>query len=284
MTPLSELRQRLLHPYYVIQLVYGTFMVFYRLAQFIQGTPLQDTDNKALLLLAGLGVWKSMMASTAEELTSVLILYTKVYSIWTLYWNVGLWRVLFYFVGWLLVSSLFPQPWYRGPTKLIELTESSFRAKVCPANKKKPTPTIPITDIKGPRITEITQDDSTMVKYWVVMLYANWSVSCLNFEAVLAKLSLKYDASHLKFGKIDIDLYGDIAQEFGVSRDPASSFELPSMLLFKNGVEIRRLPELTLQDNKSNTALAKDTITRLGWSKRPATVINAFQLDKILAE
>jgi hypothetical protein len=74
-------------------------------------------------------------------------------------------------------------------------------------------------------------------------------------------------------GKIDIDLYGEIAQEFGVSRDPASSFELPSLLLFKNGTEIRRLPELTLQDDKSNAALAKDTITRLGWSKRPVSLL-----------
>jgi hypothetical protein len=59
------------------------------------------------------------------------------------------------------------------------------------------------SDIKGPRITEIEDDDdNSNAKYWVVMLYANWSVSCLNFEAVLAKLSLKYDASHLKFGKV----------------------------------------------------------------------------------
>lgn len=43
-----------------------------------------------------------MMASTAEELTSVLILYTKVYTLWSLYWNAGVWRVLFYFAGWLL--------------------------------------------------------------------------------------------------------------------------------------------------------------------------------------
>ena len=63
--------------------------------------------------------------------------------------------------------------------------------------------------MKGPRITEIVDEDekpqqqkqqSFDAKYWVVMLYANWSVACLNFEAVLAKLSIKYDVPHLKFG------------------------------------------------------------------------------------
>ncbi|KAI8078690.1 uncharacterized protein BX664DRAFT_342490 [Halteromyces radiatus] len=295
MTSLQELRQRLFHPYYVLHFVYGSFLVFYRLFHLVQNRPLTDVDSNALLLMVGLGIWKCVMASTAEELTSVLILYTKVFTLWSLYWNAGIWKTISYIVGWIVLSTIFPQPWYRGPTKLIELTESSFRNKVCPV-KKKPTSsssstttsspssttsTVPINEIKGPRITEIDDDNNNNVKYWVVMLYANWSISCLNFEAVLAKLSLQYDASHIKFGKIDVDIYTDIAQEFGVSRDPAS-FDLPTLVLFQNGTEIRRLPELTIQDdNKSNTNAAKDTITRLGWSKKPATVIHAFQLDKL---
>jgi hypothetical protein len=70
-----------------------------------------------------------------------------------------------------------------------------------------------VDEIKGPRITEIDDTKQTSstdnkskadlgdAKYWIVMLYANWSVACLNFEAVLAKLSVKYDVPHLKFGK-----------------------------------------------------------------------------------
>ncbi|CAO3577335.1 unnamed protein product [Absidia cylindrospora] len=136
MTTLQELKQRLLHPYYVVQLAYGTFLVFYRLVQFVQGNTLQDTDSNGLLVLAGLAAWKCLMASSAEELASVLILYSKVYTLWSLYWNIGVWRVCLYFVGWLMLSTVFPQPWYRGPTKLIELTETTFREKVCPIKKK----------------------------------------------------------------------------------------------------------------------------------------------------
>lgn len=72
-------------------------------------------------------------------------------------------------------------------------------------------------------------------------------------------------------GKIDVDVYTDIAQEFGISRDPAS-FDLPTLLLFQNGSEIRRLPELNLSENISNATTAKNTITRLGWSKTPVSI------------
>ena len=64
-----------------------------------------------------------------------------------------------------------------------------------------------------------------------------------------------------------------MAEEFGVSKDPAS-FDLPTLILFQQGKEIRRLPELTLakEDSKNTTAnTAKDTITRLGWSKQPVS-------------
>ncbi len=115
-----------------------------------------------------------------------------------------------------MLSTVFPQPWYRGPTKIFELNDAAFRDKVL---LKKST-TTSVDDIKGPRITEIDEkepeqkkDDKKKLdldaKYWIVMLYANWSVTCLNFEPVLAKLSIEYDVPHLKFGKslIRLDAY-----------------------------------------------------------------------------
>lgn len=88
------------------------------------------------------------------------------------------------------ISTLFPQPWYQGPTKIEELTEDRFRKQVQRKN--------------APKITNVEDEPP---KYWIVMMYANWSVACLNFEAVLAKLSLEYSADHVKFGKC---LYIDI--------------------------------------------------------------------------
>lgn len=225
------------------------------------------------------------MANTAEELASVLILYTKFFSFCMIYWKHGMGYSVLYLIGWfskwssqgnihvwmysfknhvIALSTLFPQPWYQGPTKIVELSQEDLHTKVKGSKNKKPSS-----------------------KYWVVMLYANWSLACLNFEAVLAKLSLKYSADHIKFGKsiyilqhyhplthifylgkLDIDVYGDVAEEYGISRDPAS-FDLPALLLFRDGALIRRLPELTVSDESSSAArTAKDTITRIGWSKK----------------
>ncbi|OBZ82179.1 Thioredoxin-related transmembrane protein 2-B [Choanephora cucurbitarum] len=315
MTSLSELRQRLLHPHYVIHLLYGLVYIGLRLNRMISENLIsfEDTETRTFVLLAGLSVWKCLIAASAEELSSVLILYTKFFSLCSIFWRFGFWRFSFYAIGWIVLSTVFPQPWYSGPTKIYELSATAFRDKVLGKPVKQSTSstantsssssappsssssTIPLEDMKGPRITEIVDEDekpqqqkqqSFDAKYWVVMLYANWSVACLNFEAVLAKLSIKYDVPHLKFGQIDIDLYPDLAEEFGVSKDPAS-FDLPTLILFQQGKEIRRLPELTLakEDSKNTTAnTAKDTITRLGWSKQPSTVVTMFQLEKICNE
>ena len=72
-------------------------------------------------------------------------------------------------------------------------------------------------------------------------------------------------------GQVDVDIYSGLAEEFGVSKDPAS-FDLPTLILFQKGREIRRLPELTVNKEgsvSSTTDSAKDAITRLGWSKKP---------------
>ncbi|KAF7724123.1 Thioredoxin- transmembrane protein 2 [Apophysomyces ossiformis] len=294
MTSLAELRQRLLHPYYVLHAVYGTFYIVVRCYNQLTGTTaLSENDLKAYSMLMGLSAWKALMASTAEELASVIILYTKFFSLCYLYIHSSIYWVIFYTIGWIFLSTLYPQPWYRGPSNIVELSEDSFRSKVL--RKRRGKSARKIDEIKGPRIVEVKSDEETTTedeadngpKYWIVMLYANWSVSCLNFEGVLAKLSIKYHADHIKFAKLDVDVFPDIAQEYAVSRDPAS-FDLPTLLLFQNGTEIRRLPELTAAKTgggeTSKKDAAKDTITRLGWSKKPATVIKAFQLDEIIAD
>lgn len=178
------------------------------------------------------------MAATAEELSSVLILYTKFFTVCSIFWRFGFWYSCLYAIGWIgnlimlscdyaftdqyciVLSTIFPQPWYRGPTKIYELNEAAFRDKVLHTAKPKPsslTSTISTGEIKGPRITELDENGEPKedkedkeekkleleAKYWIVMLYANWSVACLNFEAVLAKLSIQYDVPHLKFGNVE---------------------------------------------------------------------------------
>ena len=62
---------------------------------------LQDAELNAHLALLGFSVWKALMANTAEELASVLILYTKFFTFCMVYWKSGLFKSVLYLAGWM---------------------------------------------------------------------------------------------------------------------------------------------------------------------------------------
>lgn len=51
----------------------------------------------------------------------------------------------------------------------------------------------------------------------------------------------RYDTKYLKFGKIDISRYPDAAQKYNIS-DSSLSRQLPTVIMFQNGVEVLRRP------------------------------------------
>ncbi|KAG0301144.1 hypothetical protein BGZ98_008596, partial [Dissophora globulifera] len=80
--------------------------------------------------------------------------------------------------------------------------------------------------------------------YWIIAFNATWSSPCRNFEAVLAGCSIKYDKKRVHFAKIDMDLVpeGDaIAERFKISL-AATTLDLPTLILFKDGKALKQLP------------------------------------------
>ncbi|KAI8584632.1 hypothetical protein K450DRAFT_217220 [Umbelopsis ramanniana AG] len=268
-----ELRKRLLHPHYV---AHALFASVYLIARFARPSWIQASgelqDHKSLLILLGLSAWKYAVSCTAEELVSVITLYCKTYSVIMLFSYGKPWWALIYGACWIGIFMLLPQPPYLGSSKVLELTLDS-------ANK------ILRTADEQPKIVELDDDDEPLLdvpkaQYWVVLVYANWSVASRNFEAVLAQLSLKYDGKNVKFGKIDIEFYPTFAAKYGVSGE-AAAFDLPTLILFKDGDEFKRLPELssskraakgkTSAPELSRKDAAKDTINRIGWNRSPVS-------------
>ncbi|XP_035516415.1 thioredoxin-related transmembrane protein 2-B-like [Morone saxatilis] len=78
---------------------------------------------------------------------------------------------------------------------------------------------------------------------WIVEFFANWSPECQSFASVYADLSLKYNCSGLKFGKVDIGRYGEVSKKYKVSASPLSK-QLPSLVLFQGGKEVMRRPQV----------------------------------------
>jgi len=61
------------------------------------------------------------------------------------------------------------------------------------------------------------------------------------WSKVEIKLYFRYDTKYLKFGKIDISRYPDAAYKYNIS-DSSLSRQLPTVIMFKNGVEELRRP------------------------------------------
>lgn len=281
-----ELTKRLVHKHYVVHALYGCIFLVLRIACKQWLSPAGEfSDQKAFFILVGLSAWKYAVSCTAEELVSVVTLYCKAFNVIMLYYYGKKWWMVLYIIGWALIFVLFPQPPYQGTTKAVELSSSSL-SKVL-ENKQANAKIVELDEDEQPLV------DVPMAKYWVILIYANWSVASRNFEAVLAGLSLRYDGPNVKFGKVDIDLYPAVASKYHISGE-AAAFDLPTLILFKDGKEVTRLPQLVASQRaikgKDTTAelsrkdAAKDTISRIGWNRSPASVIKAFRLNDISQE
>lgn len=75
--------------------------------------------------------------------------------------------------------ALIQQPPYQGATNIVSLTAAELRSRV----------------MRVPKIVEINDEGKTVpegaAKHYIVLIWAPWSIACLNFEGVMADLSLE---------------------------------------------------------------------------------------------
>ena len=76
-------------------------------------------------------------------------------------------------------------------------------------------------------------------------MYTSWSSPCAHFAPAFAQLSRKHcraDAEDsLRFGALDLSLWPGLAGSYGMDLNATSS-QLPTVVLFRDGVEVDRLP------------------------------------------
>jgi thiol-disulfide isomerase/thioredoxin len=83
---------------------------------------------------------------------------------------------------------------------------------------------------------------------WLIEFYAAWQPSCVNFANTFAELSAKYTLDNLKFGKVDATRFPQLAEKYRVNTSSWTK-QLPTLILFQNGKEVRRRPVI---DGKGN--------------------------------
>ncbi|OQV23884.1 Thioredoxin-related transmembrane protein 2 [Hypsibius exemplaris] len=77
---------------------------------------------------------------------------------------------------------------------------------------------------------------------WLVCFYTNWSMKCIDMAPTFAELSGQYWLPNFRFGKIDVGRFGDVASKYHIGTG-AWTKQLPTIILFKDGVEVARRPQ-----------------------------------------
>ena len=183
-------------------------------------------------------------APTVDHYVMTVILFLKTLVLIFLFYidlRYMVWFMILYLVMFLLLKG----PRYTGPHAIHHfLNPKDFEDSVTGANA-----------------------DGSVV--WLILAVAEGNESCHSFLPVFAELSLRYSTDQLKFGRIDVGVYPELAEVYKIDTGGTSS-QLPSFLLFEKKEETRRLPPFN-----SNGKVVKTLITKEG-------LIQVFQLDRRL--
>ncbi|XP_017547570.1 thioredoxin-related transmembrane protein 2-A [Pygocentrus nattereri] len=239
----------LLRPYYLLSFLLSiAFLAVRKCPGLCEHLPSQREDGNScdfdwreveiLMFLSAIVMMKNRRAITLEQHIGNIFLFSKVANV-VLFFRVDLRFGLLYITLCVVFLITCKPPIYMGPEYIKYFSDKT--------------------------IDEELERDSRIM--WLVEFYANWSPECQCFAPVFADLSLKYNCSGLKFGKIDIGRYASVAERYKVSPSPLSK-QLPSLLLLQGGREIMRRPQV---DKKGRA---------VSWSFTEENIIREFNLNE----
>jgi len=220
--------------YYIINVM---VILSYGLLRCVKAAPsLQKPDDylgltKELEIIGMLCIGvlaKLKRTATLDEFVGRCILFGKTavaILLWYIDKRIMAWYMIVYFV---LFLTLKP-PEYDGPADVVHLNPESLKRKVI--------------DGEG-------DEDA-----WLVYCYADWCDNCNYFQPMFADLSMRYGTDKLSFGKIDVGRYEETANQFTINTTAHSTLQLPTMILFRKGVEYTRLPQFKSDGQVIKTVL-----------------------------
>lgn len=220
----AELR-RLLHPHYLVNLVLAACFPVLRLVRpfcdvlFPGGDcQLDFRETEILTFVAVVVLFRTRKTGVVRLLPYIgtACMYAKVAGLLLFfYWDPRLGLV--YGAVCLLQILVLPEPpSYGGPDPVLYMDAESFREQV----------------LQGDRRVA-----------WVVAFYALWSPACVQMAPAFAQLAARYALDNLRFAKLDVTRFPEIAHEHHISTT-ALSRQLPTVLVFKNGRVAARRPDV----------------------------------------
>ncbi|XP_027873003.1 thioredoxin-related transmembrane protein 2-B [Xiphophorus couchianus] len=196
-------------------------------------------EVEILMFLSAIVMMKNRRAITVEQHVGNIFLFSKVANV-ILFFRLDIRMGLLYLTLCIVFLMTCKPPLYMGPEYIKYFSDKTIDDELN----------------KDSRVT------------WIVEFFANWSPECQSFASVYADLSLKYNCSGLKFGKVDIGRYGEVSKRYKVSTSPLSK-QLPSLVLFQGGKEVMRRPQV---DKKGRA---------VSWSFTEENIIREFNLNEL---
>mmetsp|Transcript_26953 Transcript_26953/g.43379 ORF Transcript_26953/g.43379 Transcript_26953/m.43379 type:complete len:208 (+) Transcript_26953:210-833(+) len=89
---------------------------------------------------------------------------------------------------------------------------------------------------------------------WVVFFYAPWNQGCADFVPTFSDIADKYKSNSLRFGKVDVARFPELAEQFNIETD-VNSVQLPTIILFEKCEEHSRLPPMNSENKPIQTLI-----------------------------
>jgi len=220
----GELKQ-ILHPYYIINIMLCVSFITLKVTKpmcyllFKEGPESCELDMRESEILFFLLVVIMVRSRKTGSMTMVSYLssgfmYAKCANL-LLFFRADPRLGLVYLLCFTLQGMMLPEPTYKGPENIVYFRDSGLQEEL----------------LRDPKVT------------WIVTFYAAWSPACLNFSHIFAKISSAYNLPNLKFGKVDVGRYTDIAQEYHINTSSLSR-QLPTVIMFQDAKEVGRVPSI----------------------------------------
>ncbi|CAA0838517.1 Thioredoxin superfamily protein [Striga hermonthica] len=107
-------------------------------------------------------------------------------------------------------------------------------------------------------------------KFWMVEFRSLSTSSCIRSSSVLPKLSITFSNKNLSFAAIDVGLFPNVAEKFGITL--GNLHQLPTYMLFCDGDMVLRLPDIDYEAKIFDSPVSKRLLCR------------HFELDKLFLD
>ena len=85
-----------------------------------------------------------------------------------------------------------------------------------------------------------------------LLFYTTWEDRCIAVTPVFMSISEKYSTNDRFFARIDVGRYKDIEKDFNVSATNGTLKQIPTIIHFKNGKEVKRINPAILGEKLMN--------------------------------